>query len=208
MENVTFADGINRYFKGRTWFVPHVHSFHRNSYLICAIFVNLGFYLLQTLFPALDQLIHMSNSDWLQVTNWALSRPRLYVTAIGCARAGGNFPSIWEEVAGLRGDDDAGDSSQRSSHHVSLRKLAALPTVWWLMKIFECNIFFHPKTELSKLNFNLHLLICSLRYHNAGHNASSTNIWNTWNTHLFVVVFFPPVPKLQDYLLMFFFFQK
>lgn len=66
----------------------------------------------------------------------ALAQARLRLAAIGCLRArrGGAFASVREEGAGLGGDDDAGDSRQRRSGHLSLRKLAGLSTVGRVMK--------------------------------------------------------------------------
>lgn len=57
----------------------------------------------------------------------ALPRPRPCVV-VGCLGAGtaGTFPSNGKEGAGLGGDDDARDSTNRASHHVSLCTIRAL----------------------------------------------------------------------------------
>lgn len=58
----------------------------------------------------------------------ALSRPRLRVVVVGCLGAGsaGTFSSNGKEGAGLRGDDDARDSTERASRDVSLSKIPTL----------------------------------------------------------------------------------
>lgn len=132
----------------------------------------------------------------------ALSRPRLHIAAIGCARGRGRFPPIRQEVAGLGGDDDAGDSSQSPSHHVSLRKITALPTVrtdkdFWTQCI---NKLYHFNKH-SKLPHFVLTDTFGLRHHNASYNASSTSFWNIFFSS--VVLFLPPVPKWQNHLLMF-----
>lgn len=69
---------------------------------------------------------------WLQVSSWgggALPGPRpCVVVVVGCFGAGGagTFSSNGEEGAGLGGDDDARDSTDRASHHVSLCKIPTL----------------------------------------------------------------------------------